>query len=132
MKSLNELNKLNGTSPDRVLETYNSVLRSCCAMDFDDLLLGVQRLLLDHQDILAALRRRHRHLLVDEYQDCNPVQVGLGGACYVLHGGAGLLMVVVDVVSSYSYTVTSSKSSYTTSCLALAALLCSALCCNLL
>ncbi len=43
-------------------------------MDFSDLILNVVRLLREHEDIAEALRARFDHVLVDEYQDTNPVQ----------------------------------------------------------
>ncbi len=43
-------------------------------MDFSDLILNVVRLLREHEDIAEALRTRFDHVLVDEYQDTNPVQ----------------------------------------------------------
>ena len=38
------------------------------AVDFDDLILLTRELLLRHPDVRAALHRRHRHVLVDEFQ----------------------------------------------------------------
>lgn len=44
------------------------------AMDFDDLLLNMYRLLATEKDLLAALRGHFRFILVDEYQDTNFIQ----------------------------------------------------------
>lgn len=44
------------------------------ALGFDDLLLKSLELLEGHPDILAGLRRRFRAVMVDEFQDVNPVQ----------------------------------------------------------
>jgi len=44
-------------------------------MDFDDLLVESYRLLHDHEEIRAKYTDRYLHLLVDEYQDTNPVQL---------------------------------------------------------
>ena len=43
-------------------------------MDFDDLLGNTVRLFKEHPDVLAHYQQRFRHVLVDEYQDTNPVQ----------------------------------------------------------
>ncbi|RJX28140.1 MAG: hypothetical protein C4525_17130 [Desulfarculus sp.] len=44
------------------------------ALDFDSLLIKARDLLRDHPEVQAQLRQRWRALLVDEYQDVNPVQ----------------------------------------------------------
>ena len=53
-------------------------IRRCCwpanAVDFDDLLVHLARLLADDPDLRASLDARHRFILVDEYQDTNAVQ----------------------------------------------------------
>lgn len=46
-------------------------------MDYDDLLANLYVLLLEHHDVRSALAHRFRHVLVDEYQDTNPVQAAL-------------------------------------------------------
>ena len=42
-------------------------------LDFDDLLIGVRRLL-ENSGTLETLRRRYRYILVDEFQDTDPLQ----------------------------------------------------------
>ncbi len=42
-------------------------------LDFDDLLIGVRKVL-DDSRVLEALRRRYRYILVDEFQDTDPLQ----------------------------------------------------------
>ncbi|MFM7064356.1 MAG: UvrD-helicase domain-containing protein [Actinomycetes bacterium] len=44
------------------------------AMDFDDLLSSTVQLFRTHPEVLDQYRRRFLHVLVDEYQDTNPVQ----------------------------------------------------------
>jgi len=53
---------------------YQRQLRELERMDFSDLILNTVCLLRNHSDIAVALRRRFDHVLVDEYQDTNPVQ----------------------------------------------------------
>ena len=43
-------------------------------MDFDDLLSATVELFRTHPEVLDQYRRRFEHVLVDEYQDTNPVQ----------------------------------------------------------
>lgn len=57
-----------------VYAKYQDVLRRSRRLDFDDLLTETLRLLQTNESIAAELQRRHRYLLVDEYQDTNGVQ----------------------------------------------------------
>jgi len=53
---------------------YQTQLKVLERMDFSDLILNTVRLLRDVPDISLALQTRFDHVLVDEYQDTNPVQ----------------------------------------------------------
>lgn len=44
------------------------------AMDFDDLLLKMYQLLNDFPDVLHKYQHKFKYILIDEYQDTNPVQ----------------------------------------------------------
>jgi DNA helicase-2/ATP-dependent DNA helicase PcrA len=46
-------------------------------VDYDDLLVKLHDLLRGNDEIRAALSRRHRHILVDEYQDTNALQAAI-------------------------------------------------------
>jgi ATP-dependent exoDNAse (exonuclease V) beta subunit len=48
--------------------------RSAALMDFDDLLRAARNLLRSHLDVRAALASRYQHVLVDEFQDTDPIQ----------------------------------------------------------
>jgi len=64
----------------RVWAEYEAELRRADALDFDDLLLRTVQLLQARQDdLLAAYRRNWPVVLVDEYQDTNPIQARLLG-----------------------------------------------------
>jgi superfamily I DNA/RNA helicase len=56
---------------------YESALRACNAIDFDDLLVLPLRLFEEHPAILAACREKFRYVMVDEYQDTNAAQFKL-------------------------------------------------------
>lgn len=58
----------------RLAERYDSSLRACNAVDFDDLLLLPLKLFAEHNGVLKECRNRYRFVLVDEYQDTNAVQ----------------------------------------------------------
>lgn len=60
-----------------VAKRYESALRACNAVDFDDLILLTLRLFREHPDALAACRAKYRYVMVDEYQDTNAAQFEL-------------------------------------------------------
>lgn len=57
-----------------VYPAYQQRLLASSAVDFDDLLLHVARLLHDDADLRAQLDERFRYVMVDEYQDTNRAQ----------------------------------------------------------
>lgn len=57
-----------------VLDAYQRKCRESGLLDFDDMVYECLRLLKKDAELLASLRRRFRYLLVDEFQDINPVQ----------------------------------------------------------
>jgi len=70
---------------ERVYPAYQRRLLQANAVDFDDLLLHVARLLKDNPEIRARLDERHRYILVDEYQDTNLAQYAIVRALSVDH-----------------------------------------------
>ena len=60
----------------RVYEFYQRLLRESDAMDYDDLLLETLRILADIPED-AAIRKHFSYLLIDEFQDINPLQYRL-------------------------------------------------------
>ena len=58
-------------------EAYERLKKSAGAVDFGDLVLLPVTLVENHPAMLAGLRDRHRHILVDEYQDVNHASVRL-------------------------------------------------------
>ena len=56
---------------------YNRELRALNAMDFDDLLVQAVRLLDEHPGVREKWRSRFHHMLVDEFQDTNNLQLRL-------------------------------------------------------
>lgn len=72
------------------------------AMDFDDLLTNLLRLLEEHSDIRMSLQERFRHVLVDEYQDTNTPQDRI--VRLISDGiGSSLMAVGDDAQSIYSW-----------------------------
>ncbi|PYL01097.1 MAG: DNA helicase UvrD [Verrucomicrobia bacterium] len=62
---------------EHVRSRYETILRACNAVDFDDLILLTLRLFKEHPDALKACRAKYRHVMVDEYQDTNAAQFRL-------------------------------------------------------
>ena len=70
---------------ERIRKRYESSLRACNAVDFDDLILLVLRLFKEHPDALASCRTQYRYVMVDEYQDTNAAQFELVHSLTVEH-----------------------------------------------
>ena len=70
---------------EHVRKKYESALKACNAVDFDDLILLTLRLFAEHPDALDACRARFRYVMVDEYQDTNAAQFQLVHALTLKH-----------------------------------------------
>lgn len=81
MLSDRELDKFFNTPIDEVVvkvyHKYNERLKESAAVDFDDLLMLPVKLFESNKDILERYQERYKYILIDEYQDTNPVQYKL-------------------------------------------------------
>jgi len=68
---------LAGEKLGRVYALYQERLKKCNALDFGDLLLLTVRLFEEFPEVLGRYRERWQWILVDEYQDTNPIQYRL-------------------------------------------------------
>lgn len=57
-----------------ILREYRWAVQDCGAVDFDDMLFECKRLLESREEIRSYWQNRFRHILIDEFQDINPVQ----------------------------------------------------------
>jgi len=57
-----------------VMQQFRDYKRSAALLDFDDLLFAARDLLRDHDAVRLALAQRYAHVLVDEFQDTDPLQ----------------------------------------------------------
>ena len=82
-------------------ERYVKRLREIGAMDFDDLILRTVELFEEHRDVQERYAERFEHVLVDEFQDTNPLQLVMIRALSAVHGN--LCAVGDDDQSIYSW-----------------------------
>lgn len=57
-----------------ILQRYRDHKRASAQLDFDDLIFAARDLLRDHDAVRQALGHRFAHVLVDEFQDTDPLQ----------------------------------------------------------
>lgn len=89
---------------EKVAEVYAAYikrLKETGAMDFDDLIGRTVELLEQHRDVQQRYAERFRHVLVDEFQDTNPLQLVMIRALCAVHDN--LCAVGDDDQSIYSW-----------------------------
>ena len=84
-----------------IARAYEEKKRAMNAMDFDDLLVNLLRLLEQFPLVREKLSSRFQYVLVDEYQDTNRLQAGITHLLASVHGN--LLVVGDDAQSIYSF-----------------------------
>jgi len=81
MVSLEEMKKTMNTPLDKLVidiyKQYEDTLSRSNAVDFDDLLLKPVELFISKPNVLESYQDHYPYILVDEYQDTNPVQYKL-------------------------------------------------------
>ena len=60
-----------------LLKNWSDYKRAAALLDFDDLLYKAKELLASKEEVRQALAKRFRHVLVDEFQDTDPLQIEL-------------------------------------------------------
>ncbi len=78
----------------KVYRIYEQKLKNEGKVDFADLLLNMLELLRDHRDIRAQWQQRFSHILIDELQDINKVQMEIVG--YLKDGDRTVMFGVGD------------------------------------
>ncbi len=58
-----------------LMADWRAYKQAAALLDFDDLLYTARDLLAGHEEVRQALARRFRHVLVDEFQDTDPLQI---------------------------------------------------------
>lgn len=80
---------------------YDKRKKAANSMDFDDLLVNLLEVLRNAPDIRQDLSSQFKYILVDEYQDTNPVQADIIDALGSVH--KNILVVGDDAQSIYSF-----------------------------
>ena len=98
LQSIEEYEMLEGKSPfgavvARVYKRYSDKLIANNAMDFDDILVNMVKLLANNPEVCEQYRSKFRYIMVDEYQDTNMPQYK---AVMLLAGGYRNICVVGD------------------------------------
>ncbi|NDD16579.1 MAG: ATP-dependent DNA helicase [Chitinophagia bacterium] len=87
-----------------IAEIYASYAARCFkngAMDFDDLLFKMHELLQNFPEVLHKYQHKFKYILIDEYQDTNPVQSQIAKLLAAVH--ENLCVVGDDAQSIYSF-----------------------------
>lgn len=76
-----------------LFHTYQQMLEKNKKMDFDDMLYLCHKELLENQELLEFWQNRYLYIMIDEYQDINPVQYKI---MRMLSGNKSNILVVGD------------------------------------
>jgi DNA helicase-2/ATP-dependent DNA helicase PcrA len=85
-------------------ELYDAQKKKKLLLDFDDLLLETYRLLNQHEEIRSRYVERFTHILVDEFQDTNPIQLEILKSMSKATLGSSFWVTGDDYQSIYSFT----------------------------
>ncbi|HWC52840.1 MAG TPA: UvrD-helicase domain-containing protein [Chitinophagaceae bacterium] len=87
-----------------IANIYDAYAKRCFkngAMDFDDLLFNMYKLLKEHPEALVKYQTKFRYILIDEYQDTNPAQYEIMKLLAAQH--ENICVVGDDAQSIYSF-----------------------------
>jgi DNA helicase-2/ATP-dependent DNA helicase PcrA len=82
-------------------QRYRERKRQQNVMDYDDLLVNLRDLLVEHSEVRQRLGSSYRYIMVDEYQDTNRLQAHIAALLASVHGN--LTVVGDDAQSIYSF-----------------------------
>ena len=85
----------------QVYKAYQARCFKNGAMDFDDLLFKMYELLRDFPEVLHKYQHKFKYILIDEYQDTNPVQYQITKLLAAVH--ENICVVGDDAQSIYSF-----------------------------
>lgn len=85
----------------KAFSMYEERLEQANALDFDDLLIKTVSLLRRSEEVRAKYNERYRYILVDEYQDTNPLQLAM--IKYLTERQQNICVVGDDAQSIYGF-----------------------------
>lgn len=85
----------------KLRDSYAERKKAQNVMDYDDLLVNLKKLLLEHPRVRQRLGNTYRYIMVDEYQDTNRLQAQIAALLAADHGN--IMVVGDDAQSIYSF-----------------------------
>jgi len=85
----------------KIYEEYTNYKFSNSIMDYDDLLVNLNKLLGEHAEIRQMLSNISQYIMVDEYQDTNPIQASI--SLHLASAHKNIMVVGDDSQSIYSF-----------------------------
>ncbi|MDD2702694.1 MAG: ATP-dependent helicase [Candidatus Omnitrophica bacterium] len=85
----------------KIRDAYRQYKRAKSLLDYDDLLVYLKELLTRHTEVRAALSRKFKYIMVDEYQDTNKLQAYV--VCLLASAHKNIMVVGDDAQSIYSF-----------------------------
>ncbi len=86
---------------ERILDNYRKFKMEHGLMDYDDLLVNLRRVMSEFEQVREEVSVRFKHILVDEYQDTNPIQAEI--VRLTASGHENVMVVGDDSQSIYSF-----------------------------
>jgi DNA helicase-2/ATP-dependent DNA helicase PcrA len=86
---------------NRLQRDYADYKKSNQLMDYDDLILYLQKLLAENEGLRRNLSQQYRYIMVDEYQDTNTIQADI--VKWLAHEHRKIMVVGDDSQSIYSF-----------------------------
>lgn len=86
---------------ERIFDNYRKFKFEHGLMDYDDLLINLRQVMSEFPQVREEITARFKHVLVDEYQDTNPIQADI--VRLVASGNNNVMVVGDDSQSIYSF-----------------------------
>lgn len=90
-----------GSDLEKIFDNYRKFKFEHGLMDYDDLLVNLRRVMAEFSQVRDEITARFKHVLVDEYQDTNPIQADI--VKLVTSGHNNIMVVGDDSQSIYSF-----------------------------
>jgi DNA helicase-2/ATP-dependent DNA helicase PcrA len=85
----------------KIRDEYRKYKSAKSLLDYDDLLVYLKNLLVNHEEARMSLSRKYKYVMVDEYQDTNKLQGFI--ACLLASEHKNIMVVGDDAQSIYSF-----------------------------